>query len=117
MTWSDTQGGTEQEDISEVAEIKERYKAMRAEIARRTQRDRRIQQRLLSKYGKREKNRTAQRIHQVSKKIIEHAKVNMLGIVMEKLKGIRKLYRKGNFQGRSFRGDSTRGHSVRFRDR
>ncbi|MCS4539567.1 MAG: transposase [Thaumarchaeota archaeon] len=104
VTWSDTQGKTEQLNISEVAEIRERYKAIRAEIAQRTQKDRRVQQRLLSKYGKREKERTAHRIHQVTKKVVEHARKNKLGIVMEKLKGIRKLYRKGNFQGRSFRG-------------
>ncbi len=104
VTWSDSKGRTEQVDISEVAEIKERYKTIRAKIAERTQRDRRVQQRLLSKYGGRESDRTAQRIHQVTKKIVEHAKANKLGIVMERLKGIRKLYRKGNFQGRSFRG-------------
>ncbi len=104
VTWSDTKGRTEQVSISEVAEIKERYKTMRAEIAQRIQRDRRIQRSLLSKYGKRERDRTAQRIHGITKDVVEHAKANKLGIVMEKLKGIRKLYRKGNFQGRSFRG-------------
>ncbi len=104
VTWSDTKGRTEQVNISEVAEIKEKYKVIRAEIARRTQRDWRVQQRLLSKYGGREKHRTAQRIHRVTKMIVEHAKANGFSIVMERLKGIRKLYRKGNFQGRSFRG-------------
>ncbi len=104
VTWSDTKGRTEQEDISDVAEIKERYKAIRAGIAQRTQRDRRMQRCLLSKYGKRESDRTAQRIHHVTKKVVEHAKTNKLEIVMEKLKGIRKLYRKGNGQGTNYRG-------------
>ncbi len=104
VTWSDTKGRTEQENISDVAEIKERYKAIRAAIAQRTQRDRRKQQRLLSRYGKREKNRILQRIHLVTNKIVEHARMNNLSIAMEKLTGIRKLYRRGNGQGTSYRG-------------
>lgn len=104
VTWSDTSGLTGSEDTSEIAEIKERYRVMRAKISQRTFRDARVKRRLLAKYGRREKDRTVQRIHRVTKKIIEHAKANHLGIVMEKLKGIRKLYRKGNGQGTSFRG-------------
>ncbi len=103
VTWSDTRGRTEKEDVSDVTEIKQRYKAIRAEIAQRTRRDGRTKRNLLAKYGKREKERTIQRIHQVTKKVVEHARKNRLGIVMENLKGIRKLYRKGNFQGRSYR--------------
>ena len=104
VTWSDTQGHSEPEDISQVCEIKDRYRAIRAKIAHCTQKDRRVQQRLLAKYGEREKDRTIQVIHKVSKKIVQHAKENRLGIAMEDLKGIRKLYRKGNGQGASFRG-------------
>ncbi|MDA4114814.1 MAG: zinc ribbon domain-containing protein [Thaumarchaeota archaeon] len=36
--------------------------------------------------------------------MVEHAKKNHFGIVMEKLKGIMKLYRKWNGQGASYRG-------------
>jgi putative transposase len=104
VTWSDSTGRTQREDTSEVAEIKERYRGIRAKVARRTQNDRRAQRQLLSKYGRREKDRTTQRIHRISKKIVERAEGNQFGIVMEKLKGIRKLYRKGNGQGRSYRG-------------
>ncbi len=104
VTWSDSLGHSESKDTSQVCEIKARYRAIRAEIAQSTQKDRRIQQRLLNRYGNREKNRTVQAIHRVSKSIVQHAEENQLGIVMEKLKGIRKLYRKGNGQGRSFRG-------------
>jgi len=88
----------------EVVEIKERYKEIRAKISKKTRGDRRIGRELLSKYGKREKNRTTQRIHGVTEAIVSYAKANRLGIRMEKLKGIRKLYRKGNGQGTSFRG-------------
>jgi len=104
VTWSDSSGRTEKADTSAVAELKECYRALRGKIDERTQKDRRVQQPLLSKYGKREKDRTIQRIHCVTKTIIEHAQANRFGIVMERLKGIRKLYRKGNGQGKSYRG-------------
>ncbi len=64
----------------------------------------RISQKLYAKYGRRETNRTAQRLHTVSKKIVQQAKEKHLRIVMENLKGIRKLYRKGNGQGASYGG-------------
>ena len=103
VTASDT-SGTTVFDTSDVAELKERYRAIRARVGRRTRRDNRISQRLYAKYGTREKNRTTQALHQVSKAIVAQAKERKLGIVMEKLKGIRKLYRRGNGQGPSFRG-------------
>jgi putative transposase len=104
VTASDTLGNTSVHDTSQVAELKERYRAIRAKIGGRTMRDGRIGQRLYGKYGAREKDRTAQTIHGISKQIVQRAKENRLSIVMENLKGIRKLYRKGNGQGRSFRG-------------
>jgi putative transposase len=91
-------------ELREVDEIKERYRQIRARISRVTRGDRRIGKRLLTKYGEREKNRTTQRIHKVTKQIVEFAKEHKLGIKLEKLKGIRKLYRKGNGQGNLFRG-------------
>lgn len=90
-------------EFAEVAEIKERYRAIRAKISQRTRQDSRISKQLYAKFGRRERNRTNQRIHGVSKKIVDHAKANRLGIVMERLKGIRRLYRKGNGQGRFYR--------------
>ena len=104
ITWADSTGEVHKENTSEVAELKERYRVVRAKVAERTQNDRRVQRRLLSKYGKREKDRTIQLIHRVTKKIVERANANGFGIVMEKLKGIRKLYRKGNGQTRFYRG-------------
>ena len=104
VTWADSSGVVVKEDTSKVAELKERYKAIRSKIAQRTSKDRRIQRGLLSKYGKRERDRTTQAIHRVTKRIVNHAKKNNLAIIMENLKGIRRLYRKGNDQGTSFRG-------------
>jgi putative transposase len=105
VTASDTSGVTTVFDTSNVAELKERYRCIRAKIGRVTrQKDNRISQRLYARYGKREKNRTTQALHRVSKVIVERVKERKFGIVMERLKGIRKLYRRGNGQGSSFRG-------------
>jgi putative transposase len=104
VTWADSLGVIRKEDTSAVGELKERYKAIRAKIAQRTANDERTKRRLLSRYGKREKDRTSQAIHRVTKRIVNHAKTNGQAIVMEKLTGIRKLYRRGNGQGKSFRG-------------
>jgi len=104
VTTSDTLGNTSMRDTSIVAELKGRYRWIRTKIGEKTKQDHRVSQELYTKYGKREKNRTVQALHRVSKKIVERAKKNNLGIVMEKLKGIRKLYRRGNGQGAPYRG-------------
>ncbi|HEV2138480.1 MAG TPA: transposase [Nitrososphaerales archaeon] len=91
-------------ELGEVAEIKERYREIRAKISTNTRRDRRICKKLLARYGRREERRTTQRIHKLTNEIVSYAKANRFGIKMERLKGIRKLYRKGNGQGKSFRG-------------
>jgi IS605 OrfB family transposase len=86
-----------------VAEVKERYREIRADIARKTRGDRRTAKRLLAKYGAREKNRTIRAIYQLSKAIVEEAKGKRFGIAVENLKVIRKLYRRRNSQSLSFR--------------
>ncbi|MDA4127462.1 MAG: transposase [Thaumarchaeota archaeon] len=90
-------------ELGEVVEIKERYREIRAKVARVTRQDKRIGKGLLAKYGRRERNRTVQRIHRVSKQIVDYAKEHKFGIIMEDLKGIRKHYRKGNKQGSQFK--------------
>jgi putative transposase len=92
------------DELGEVAEVKERYKEVRARIGRITRGDKRVGRRLLAKYGEREKNRTIRRIHEATKQIVDYAKEHRIGIKMEKLIGIRRLYRKGNGQSPSFRG-------------
>lgn len=104
VTWSDTLRHSRKEDISEVAELRARYSDVRARIASRCHKDRRVTRRLLAKYGRRERDRVLSILHEVSKRIVDHAECNGLGIVMEKLTGIRKLYRKGNGQGSAYRG-------------
>ena len=92
------------DELDEVAEIKERYRGIRAQISQKTRGDRRIAQRLLSRYGRREKRRTESRLHRVTSQVVGYAKEHKFGIKMEKLKGIRKLYRKWNGQSRHFHG-------------
>jgi putative transposase len=105
VTASATDGWTRRfDELNEVAEIKERYKEIRANISRKTRGDRRIARRLIRKYGENESNRTQSRLHKVTSQLVDYSRGHRLGIKMEKLKGIRKLYRKGNGQGHSLRG-------------
>lgn len=48
-------------------------------------------------------NRTKQYIHKISKQIVDKAVNEKTMIILEDLKGIRKLYRKGNGQGNKYR--------------
>ena len=48
-------------------------------------------------------NRTKQYIHKISKQIVDKAVQEKTMIILEDLKGIRKLYRKGNGQGNNYR--------------
>ena len=105
VTVSATEGWHKRfDELGEVAEIKERYKEIRAKIARITRGDRRIAEGLLSKYGRRERNRTMSRLNKITKEIVDYAMEHRFGIKMEKLKGIRNLYRKGNGLSRSYHG-------------
>jgi len=89
--------------LREIVEIKETYREIRAKIDKVTRQDNRIKKELLAKYGRREKNRTAQRIHQITKEIVNYSAEHRLGSKMENLTGIRRLYRKGNFQNSCYR--------------
>ena len=66
--------------------------------------DHRILRNLHKKYDGRLQNRTKQYIHKISKQIMDDAVKSKSMIILEDLKGIRKLYRKGNGQGKKFRG-------------
>jgi putative transposase len=94
----------EQIDLSHIAQIKHQYSRIRASIAQSTCRDRRTKKRLLAKYGRREKQRTNQMLHIVSKQIVEKARQAHSPIVLEKLTYIRRSMGRGNGQGRKMRG-------------
>jgi putative transposase len=65
--------------------------------------DDRIRKQIYSKYGTRRKKRIVQMLHNVSKDIVKNAVKNRSAIVFEDIRNIRKLYQKGNGQGRKFR--------------
>ena len=105
VTVSATDGYCHQfDELSQVVEIKERYRELRRKVSRVTRNDNRVSKDLLAKYGRRERNRTVQRIHKVTKLVVNYAENHRLSIKMERLAGIRKLYRRGNRQAKSHRG-------------
>jgi putative transposase len=65
--------------------------------------DTRIRTAVVGKYGERRKNRVQQLLHRVSKQVVDAALKRRTGIVFEDISQIRKLYRKGNWQPRSYR--------------
>jgi len=100
ITTSNSKGETKIYDLSKALEIKETYYRVKRHCKRN---DVRIRKRIFGKYGRKERNRVHQIIHRTSKNVIEEAKANNFGIVLDKLNGIRKLYIKGNGQGRRYR--------------
>ena len=88
-------------DLSKVVEITENTRSVLKSLRRN---DARINKRVSLKYGKRRVERVRQILHRVSKDIVQNAKVKRQVIVFEEIEGIRRLYRKGNGQGRQFRG-------------
>lgn len=65
--------------------------------------DVRIRRRLYAKYGSRRKNRVNQLLHHISKAVVQNARVNNTAIVFEDIRYIRRLYQRGNYQGRTSR--------------
>lgn len=76
VTASATDGSEHKfDELGEVVEIKKRYREIRARIAKKTRGDRRIGKELLAKYGRRERDRTMQRVNGVTQAIVNY-KVN-----------------------------------------
>ncbi|QLH07612.1 RNA-guided endonuclease InsQ/TnpB family protein [Nitrosopumilus ureiphilus] len=84
-------------NLKKTNDIKQKYRQVKSHFKRN---DARIRKKLFTKYGKKEKNRVHQLLHNVSKRITSQNQ----GIILEDIKGIRKLYRKGNGQGKKHRG-------------
>jgi len=66
--------------------------------------DARIRRIIASKYGRRRKDRIGSLLHAATKTIVAMAAQRREAVVMENIQGIRRLYRKGNGQGRKYRG-------------
>jgi len=88
-------------DISRATRVKATYREVRSHMRRN---DVRIRREISSKYGQKQRERVKQILHHASKQIVEAAKRERFGIVMENLTGIRRLYQRGNGQGNSYRG-------------
>jgi len=66
--------------------------------------DVRIRRRIASKYGRRRRNRVNHLLNCATKQIVEEAYDGREAIVLEDIRGIRRLYARGNGQGGEFRG-------------
>jgi putative transposase len=66
--------------------------------------DARIRRVIASKYGERRTARTVHLLHTATKTVVEAAVQQRQAIVLEDIRGIRCLYRKGNGQRRKYRG-------------
>lgn len=86
--------------VSKIVQIGENTRSILSSFKRN---DVRIRKQISAKYGKRRSDRTKQILHIITKAIVQSAKVNRQAIVFEEIKGIRKLYCRGNGQGRTYR--------------
>lgn len=100
VTTADSSGHTQALDLSEATRIKARYRETKRHMKRK---DARVRRGLYGKYGRIQRNKVQQILHHASKLIVERAKRDQYGIVMENIKNIRRLYRKGNWQGKKYR--------------
>ncbi len=101
LTVADSDGHIARLNLAKATEVQGMYREIRSHMRRN---DVRIRQRVTGKYGRKEHEKVKRILHHASKQIVLSAKRRDFGIVMEKLTGIRKLYRKGNGQGRGYRG-------------
>ena len=90
-----------QYDISKAARIAENTRSITSSFKRD---DHRIRKQLYSKYGTRRKNRINQLLHKISQDVVYNAAQNRHALVFEDIRHIRKMYQKGNWQGKKHRG-------------
>ncbi|MGB9002419.1 MAG: transposase, partial [Nitrosotalea sp.] len=95
-----TQSGPVMYKTSKLLSIKENTMHVIAAFRRD---DRRAKSKFYSQKRNRRSRRVQQFLHKISKDIVERAKKSHSMIVLEDIKGIRKLYRKGNGQGNKYR--------------
>ena len=100
VTLAASDGSSTIRDLTEAGTVKATYRQIRSRFRRN---DDRIRKRIAEKYGGKEREKVKQVLHHASKAIIQQAQQGQYGIVMEKLTGMRRLYRKGNGQGRGYR--------------
>ena len=101
VTLATTNGSILKHNLSEATRIKSTYREVRSHIRRN---DTRIRRQVASKYGRKQREKVMQILHHASRQIVNEAKRRRFGVVMENLTGMRRLYQRGNGQGRVYRG-------------
>ena len=87
-------------NLTKATRVKSDYRFVSSHFKRN---DSRIRTRIYGKYGEKQRNRVQPLLHNVSKRIVDEAKTRRYGIAMERLTGMRRLYRRGNGQSRNYR--------------
>lgn len=100
ITIADSNGDIIRYDLSRATEVKMQCRETKAHFKRN---DAKVRRRIFGKYGQIERNRVHWILNNVSAAIAKRARTNSMAIVMEDIKGIRKLYRSGNGQGPNYR--------------
>jgi len=100
VTLADSDGDILRHDLGKGTEVKARCRETESHFKRNDARIRRV---VYGKYGRIQRNRVDWLLHNVSASIVRRAKEKRFGIVMEDIRGIRRLYRKGNGQGNDYR--------------
>ncbi len=100
VTTADSDGSILRHELGRATEVKASCKETKSHFKRN---DTRIRRRIYGKYGRIQRNRVGSLLHNVSASIVKRAKEKKFRIVMEDIRGIRRLYRKGNGQGTTYR--------------
>lgn len=100
VTLADTENRLESHDLTKASIIKSHCRKVKRRFSRN---DVKVGRRISGKYGRLERDRVGWLLHNVSANVVLQAKMRRQAIVMEDLRGIRKLYRKGNGQGTDYR--------------
>ena len=90
-----------QYDLSKAVDIAENTRSIIRSFKRN---DIRIRRKIYRKYGMRRKQRVNQLLHRLTKVVVQQAIQSKSAIAFENINHIRRLYQKGSFQGRAFRG-------------
>jgi putative transposase len=100
VTIAGTENQFEVYDLSKTTAVKTQCRQTKRRVARN---DVKVRKQIFRKYGRLERDRVGWLLHNVSSNIVRQAKLKRQAIAMEDLRGIRKLYRKGNGQGSEYR--------------
>jgi len=98
-----TVGNSDTVTYYEMGKASEIAKTTREIVRSLRRNDIRIRTAIFGKYGERRRNRVRQLLHRVSKQVVQSALQSRQGIVFEDIREIRRLYQRGNGQGRGYR--------------